>query len=73
MYFFVEKKKSEKTGKEYFVLGADLEYKIQTITYDVAIICAVLDLTERQLHEKLELDRPVYVAKIYDCIDFVGE
>lgn len=60
----LERKVSKKSGRDYFALGVDFGYRKQMLTFDVSVICSVLDVTEKTLYDSLQADKPMKIGTI---------
>lgn len=56
--FYIEKKVSKKTNKEYTGLYVDLGYKVSLVSVDTVLICDLTDMTPKQIFE-LPIDSKV--------------
>ena len=54
MKLFIEKKKSEKSNKEFNALVADMGYVTQVLTYDNAIMINLANLAPADYYKRLE-------------------
>lgn len=60
MKFFIEKRKGEKSGKEYVALYVDVGYREYALTFDTSICADILDVRQSEL-SLITLNEKIYI------------
>lgn len=60
MKFFIEKRKSEKSGNEYVALYVDVGYREYCLTFDSSVCADILDMKQSEL-SLIPLNEKIYV------------